>query len=537
MMPAGRTPILIALVVVRLYVTGADDASAACIDPQSPREGVPSGSAGTQDVVALIERGDVEGAARVLEPLLRAKPSDPLLQNFAGVIAAQRGDPVAAERHFRAAIRLAPTVASPYLNLGRLYQERPGRDPSALDKALDVYQSLLARDATHTEAGYQAAYLLVLRGDLVAARRLLAALPANVREKPQVLALQVAALAGTGDTSGAAGAAAALVAHADFVEADIAGLVPALTRAATDANVIMLVEALDRRGRASPAILRQLGVLQLRAGRPADARRTLERVAAAGRPDLALLMDLGRAAYAERDFEGALGYLARAREFDGSQAAIHFFFGIVCVELNLGAEAYESLKRAVALDPENPYINYALGAVAVHRHEPAESLPYFEKFVRLRPDDPRGRFALGAAGFYSKLFDGAIPHLQAAAAHEATAAGAHFFLGRIARQLNDLPQAEQELQIALRGEPGNAEAWAELGLVQMRLGRHADAEASMLRAQAIDPDNYSAILNLATLYSRTRDPRAETQAARLAAAQEGRETRVQEFLRLVQVVP
>ena len=71
----------------------------------------------------------------------------------------------------------------------------------------------------------------------------------------------------------------------------------------------------------------------------------------------------------------------------------------------------------------------------------------------------------------------------------------------------------------------------------MRLERHVEAEASILKAQAIDPNNYSAILNLATLYRRIGDPRAEAQAARLAAAQVEREVRAQEFLRLVEVVP
>ena len=536
MMPVCRVPILIALLIADgTDVVAANGGSGALAELQSARDATPV--MGVQEVVALLERNDFVGAARALDSMLRTRPSDPLVQNLAGVIAAQRGDAGTAERHFREAIRLAPDIPSPYLNLGRLYQEQAGRDGSAIDKAVDVYQSLLARDPTHAEARYQAAYLLVVRGDVAAARPLLAQLPANLRERPQVLALQVAVLAGTGDAAGAARMAETLGARPDFVEADIAGLVPALTRPGGEAHAITLLEALDRRGLASPATLRQIGLLQLHARRPAAARKTLERVAAAGRLDISLLMDLARAAYADRDFEGALVYLARAREIDGSQAAVHFFFGIVCVDLNLGAEAYESLKRAVALDPENPYINYALGAVAVHRHEPAESLPYFEKYVRLRPDDPRGRFALGAASFYSKMFDEARAHLQAAAAHEATAAGAHFFLGRIARQLNDLPQAERELETALRVEPGNAEAWAELGLVQMRLDRHGEAEASILKAQSLDPDNYSAILNLATLYQRTGDSRADTQAARLAAAQEHREARMQEFLRIVQVVP
>ena len=39
------------------------------------------------------------------------------------------------------------------------------------------------------------------------------------------------------------------------------------------------------------------------------------------------------------------------------------------------------------------------------------------------------------------------------------------------------------------------------------------------------------------LYARTKDPRREAQAARLAVLQEKRNERSQEFLRIIEVVP
>ena len=65
-----------------------------------------------------------------------------------------------------------------------------------------MYQSLVARDPTHTEARYQAAYLLVVRGNTASARPLLEQLPVSVRDTPQVLVLQVAVLADAGDAAG-----------------------------------------------------------------------------------------------------------------------------------------------------------------------------------------------------------------------------------------------------------------------------------------------------------------------------------------------
>ena len=179
-----------------------------------------------------------------------------------------------------------------------------------------------------------------------------------------------------------------------------------------------------------------------------------------------------------------------------------------------------------------------MGAVATHRHEPSESLPYFEKYVRLRPDDPRGHFALGAARFYSNQFEEARPELMIAARRaRATAIGAHYFLGRIARQANDLETARREIEAALALNPGLADAWAELGLIQTRTAEYAPAEQSLQKALAIDPEHYAASVNLATLYARTKDPRREAQAARVAALRREARARAQEFLRIIEVVP
>src|SRR6266540_2971235 len=77
------------------------------------------------------------------------------------------------------------------------------------------------------------------------------------------------------------------------------------------------------------------------------------------------LEHLARVAHKERDYRGALGYLAHARDLKAGDARIHFFFGMVCVDLDLGVEAYNSLKEAVRLEPDNPAFNYALGAVSL----------------------------------------------------------------------------------------------------------------------------------------------------------------------------
>ena len=137
----------------------------------------------------------------------------------------------------------------------------------------------------------------------------------------------------------------------------------------------------------------------MRRGRFVEARDALDRVAAAG-ATVPVLLDLARAAGQAGDHKkGALGYLAHARSLEPENAVVHFLFGIVCIELELGAEAYESLKKAVALDPENPPANYMMGAVSLHRHDPSEAVPYLEKYLRLSRTTRVGDSRSASPGF------------------------------------------------------------------------------------------------------------------------------------------
>ena len=490
-----------------------------------------------QQITTLLERGDVSAAGRALDPALRAHPEDAVLQNLAGVVAAQQRDVARAEVHFQNAIRLAPARPAGYENLGRLYQEGSSGNPALRAKAIAIYRRLLEIDATHVEALFQSAFLLALEGEFAAAREFLGRLPEQFRERTQVLAIRAVALAELGDTAGARAAADALAAHPALSEADVLAALPALRGETSDGVAAAMLGALDRRALASPRSLRALAMVHVRAGRLPAARDVLERTIRAEGASASLLIDLGRVAARQKDYRGALGYLAHARSLEPANATVHFLFGMVCVEENLIREAYDSLKKAVELEPDNPLVNYAMGAVATHRHEPSESLPYFEKYVRLQPDDARGYFALGTARFYSNLFDEARAPLERATRAPQTATGAHLFLGRIARQVNDLATARREIERALQLNAGLADAWAELGWLQTRAGEFDGAADSLNKALSIQPDHHAATLNLAALYARTRDPRAAAQAAKVAALIDRREARAQEFLRIIEVVP
>ena len=485
----------------------------------------------------LLEADDRPAARRELREALRLHPESPVVRNFLGVLEAQEGNYAAAETRFREALARGPRYTDAALNLGRLYQENASKDPRALGKALLVYEAVLRYQPDHAEARYQSAVLLHAQGEFDRSLAHLDLLPAADQERPGALALRCGNEAGRGERAKADLAAERLLGRRDVSEGDLRPILPDLLAHGRDDLALRLLERLRAQGLASAEAQRQLGLLYQGQKQLDRAREVLEQAAEARAPSVELLVDLARVAHEQRDYRGALGYLAHARSLEPGNAGVHFFFGIVCVDLDLGVEALASLKEAVRLAPDNPPFNYALGAVALHRRDPGEAIPYFKKYAELRPEDARGPFAIGVAAFQAHDFALARVELQKAVGHPGTAAGAYYFLARIAREENELDEGLRLAHKAVEADPRYADPYAELGILYIRKRESDKAEQSLRRCLELDPDNYLGNYHLLMLYQRTKDGREEAQARRFEELKQRREEKADEFRRVIEVRP
>jgi Flp pilus assembly protein TadD len=254
-------------------------------------------------------------------------------------------------------------------------------------------------------------------------------------------------------------------------------------------------------------------------------------------PNAALLLDLGRVAYKEKDYQGALGYLAHARDLEPRNPAIHFFFGVVLIEMDLPLEAEGSLSLAAELDGRNPYVAYALGAVKSQMRKWDEAVDWFERYCTLKPDDPHGKLALASAYFATMADDCARRLAEAALKDPDTAAAARYYLGRLALRANDFDAGVAELRQAVALNPKHAEAWSELGFVYLERIAYGIAGKALERSIALNPDSFLANMRLLILYKRQRDPRVAAQAERVAKLDAQRSEKASDMLRAVRVQP
>lgn len=484
----------------------------------------------------LIQEGDLATGRAELERGLKAFPHDGNLHGLLGVIEAQSGNYVAAEANFKKAIARIPNFTAVYLNLGRLYQENSPKDPEALRKAKYTYETLLRFEPDNRQALYQCAFVLLHLGSYQQSLEYVARLPAEDQEFPQALSVKCAAFAATGKSEEAEAFGEMLLRNPQTTEVDVLLTVPFLEAHGRNSLAEKLLRGqTERLQGASYGSFRALGLFYKRQERWNEARESLDRASQFRPNDAPLLYDLAQVAFGQRDYKGALGYLAHARDLRPQNAKVHYFWGVVSIQESLFKEAYDSFKQAVSLDPENPYYNYALGAATFVYSGAAEAIAPLQKFLQLQPDDPRGRLALGATYFEGFEFEKAKRELLAAAESPETAAMARFYLARVANHTGDRQGALKELHLGLEADPQSSEVYAELGGTYVKLRDYPKAETALQRALELYPDSYTANLNLMILYQRTKDPRADEQGKRYNQIRDKLQKAKVDMLRTIQI--
>ncbi len=507
-----------------------------CLDEAGFAQSDSDGVGNLTHIQKLIHEGETTEALRRVRQALDHSPNEPNLYNFLGVLEAQASNYLAAEVSFRRAIELGPTLTSAYFNLGRLYQENPGKDPQSVPKAVGIYKALLTHQPGNAEARYECARLACLQGKFEDTVSHLSRLPAADQKVSHVLLVSLTAYAGLGRRALARETASRLLSNPSLTEADLLPFLPALSKHRQSQVVVSLLQQLDQRSNLSSDGLRELGILYEAAAQFSEAKKTFERAVQSSKPSWSLLLDLARVSYKQKDPQAALGYLAHARDLNSEDPQIHYLFGAICAELDLSEDAYQSFKKAAQLDGQNADYNLAAGAVALQRRASSESISYLTKYRGQKPKDPRGHLLLGAAYYQAGQLGDAQQELRLASGHSETASAARYYLGRAALQTDDFEMAARELASALAANPKNLDAAAELALVQLRTKNYRLAEQTLAKVLLEDPDHYKANLHLLNLYQRTRDIRTEEQERRFEQVKKRRSDREQSLLRRVEFI-
>jgi tetratricopeptide (TPR) repeat protein len=260
-------------------------------------------------------------------------------------------------------------------------------------------------------------------------------------------------------------------------------------------------------------------------------------------PEGARHMQAGVDAHKQGRFDVAISEFRKATETDPAFPQAFLDLGEECANTGDYAAAVAPLRRAVELDPDLDEAHRQLGFVLMTQGYVAEAIPHLERAHQLgplgiaqteagqyqqaianltaalasRPNDQDLLYYLGrAAGLLSKRTidtlvsaypDSARSHeamaenyfvlrqmpqaeseLNAALRERPNVPGLHLKLGLVYAQAQDWPKAEAEFRAETKLQPGNAEASFRLGSALLQEGKAQQARTELERANQLRPD-------------------------------------------------
>ena len=224
------------------------------------------------------------------------------------------------------------------------------------------------------------------------------------------------------------------------------------------------------------------------------------------------LVELARVAHEQKDYKGSLGYLAHARDLEPDSARLHYYFGLVCLDLDLMAEARNSLRRlSNSVTSDAPSYNVRDGRGFYFSAGSGGSRPFFEKYLKLRPEDPRGEVGNRCRSMASQELRCISSLAQTGGRCFGDPTAAHYYWVRDCPARAPFYEARDELERALKAQPDYTDALAQLGQYYLGLKDFKEAERQLSRALQFDPSHYSANFVPLDALQTNRDPRREAQ--------------------------
>jgi len=141
---------------------------------------------------------------------------------------------------------------------------------------------------------------------------------------------------------------------------------------------------------------------------------------------------------AEKDYNGALEYLARAEKMDATRPGLHIQIGETYLKLRCGREARRAFARAVEIDPDNPYAHLGLARSYLARRRNRRAVLEALTAIGLLYHYPLAHYVLGVALLRMGRYQRAVDALEVAVtlnpnfreAHRRLAALYHHRFGR-----------------------------------------------------------------------------------------------------------
>jgi tetratricopeptide (TPR) repeat protein len=188
------------------------------------------------------------------------------------------------------------------------------------------------------------------------------------------------------------------------------------------------------------------------------------------------------------------------------------------------AMAMEQAQKALSIDPRSAEAYGALADVYAAQGKDGDAVTAYQKAIDLAPDDWRWPVRLGNQEMQSGNIKDAIAQFQRGVDLAPDNAVAYFDLGVANMQSGQMDEARKGLEMSLKIEPG-ADAYSSLGIVLLLEGKNGDAALDYQKSIDLNPGNYEAWGNLGLAYEWSGNQPEKAAAAYRKAIELGEQAR------------
>jgi len=212
---------------------------------------------------------------------------------------------------------------------------------------------------------------------------------------------------------------------------------------------------------------------------------------------------LGIVFASQKDFANALDAFQRALKLNPSSARSRVNLGNLYLSQQNTNLAEKEFRAVLRNQPANPDANYNLGLILLAKNLPAEAIPHFQRVV---PPTTESRFNLLRANLRAGRTAPALKVAADLSAQNPKDVQLHFTLGVLLASEKQFRSAQLELEKANALQPDTFEILYNLAQAYLRAADYSKAELILRRAQTLKPDSPDVLHLLAQIANEQSRP-------------------------------
>ncbi|MDA8087616.1 MAG: PEP-CTERM system TPR-repeat protein PrsT [Nitrospiraceae bacterium] len=212
---------------------------------------------------------------------------------------------------------------------------------------------------------------------------------------------------------------------------------------------------------------------------------------------------LGLCLYNMNDLEEALDELNKSISLDPSLVPAQNLAGLILMKQKRTDEAIAQLKRFISTGKDNAATHNLLANAYFARGMKSEGMDELNKAISMDPSFADARIQKGVILLGSGRLPEAETELKAAVSLNPGALNARLLLASFYERRKEYAKAMDVLGKGLKGQKADAPVYDAMARILAVQNRIPEAEADLLKAEAIDPGYPGAYFDLSALYART----------------------------------